>query len=679
MKKITIIFSILMLLFVNQSFSQKNDCEKVSEGKARPFYYAGSITQEAINQASVYDVLVQVGNMSNLTAKMISINDNKAVLIGKPNFKEGKVDLEDPEFYKNILGIALEENQSWKDKLTTGKEILLGNTVKINPKNNVKICETKMEEKRKYYNNFFSNFNISVFFNDNINKDIINITGSISPNEKAEMKDAAIEQLRKSFVDPQQGLATNIFSSKFGANVKAFPTITRSDEDYYHYIFDGTGSKSDEFHQVGFFSEADYYVVITLTQLDLKYDSDGYWNILDANFTFKWVDVAGNEAIATKSIHSLKKHKAKNLSKTSYLSLIHNLVDTDINPQVSGENITVGTDIKYDQFFPTFYKALAIETKSGFDVDIYIKSGRLNAPELDKLLQEMQNEYKQDGYEFHYQNTQSHKNISALFKIHLSSCTFDITKFQMRLLDKIKTAKSINLTNRAGPHYLIYLEEDAGGEITEPVIVKGTNNGRVAFELRPQRKHLDFNFSKKINVTMTTWGSQISISSDPIDTKNKKITVYTNDVLEPGNYKFRFDNEYEIEYTYGGSNNNNNNDDNNDNNNDNNNTYEHIDISVINPSNNSTISKSSIPLTVSCAEKIKKVDFDIALANGNLGSVYDHDRGWSETESIYFNEGEGRYRIDITVTTETGKIGKSSIYINYEDREGKQYDDGDNK
>ncbi len=663
MKQITFLVVILTLLTAQQLFAQK--CDNTKEGRAEEFYYSGSMLDEAVKQKTVFDILNQTGDMSEAMAWVIALNHYDELLIDNsvPDYKEHDVDLESTSFWRSAFGIILNKNESIDDKLDKATKIALEKSKRVVLKKNAKICMDKINGDggyREYYNSFFSNLDYVIFFNDSINLKDIEVTGNIPGNvNKNDIRLESIEKVKEVLADSEKGKFAQIFNAKFGGSVKPFQEITRSDEQYYSRIFD---EGKHPFHKKAFFAEADYYVIISIEKLNLQI-KEGVWNIIDATFTFKVVNVATNKEVVSTSISSIRELQATSSDEYAYRNLIFQLIDNDINPQLSTDEFIAGQGVAYEQFFATFYKSLAIETKDGFDVDIYLQTNKISANEIDIIIKEMNNG---SPYKFEEENAKLHKN--GLYTVHLSQCKFDVSYFQMDLLRKFEEKINVNnsgvkLTNRAGPHHLVYLEEEKVPE-KRIAVTPVTEDGYTYFKLRPQIEYLDFDFNNNIRVTMLKRGREISIKPE-ISLDKKVITVYPpEDVELSGTYKFKFNDRFELEHKIEAQNNNN--EENNTNNN-NGNSYTNIDIQITSPKNKAVTSNDPLAIVVSCKEDIKKLDLEVAKVKGHIDVVPSDANGYTKVEYVNFNEGSGIYQIDVEVTTVTGKKGKASITVYYKD------------
>ncbi len=447
MKQITFLVVIITLLTTQQLFAQKQkNCNKTKEGRAEEFYYSGSMLDEAVKQKTVFDILNQSGNMSEAMAWVIAINHYDELFIEEqtPKYKIKKINLKKISEGGDFYNITLNENEVWNNKQNKNSSEI----IKIIPTKNIEICMDKIEGKNNYrdyyYNTFFSNLKFVLLFNDNIDLKNIELAGAILPTMKNEIKYDIISKIRETILN---GSFEQIITNKLGDVI--MPISENNESSFFDLIFDKY--KYAPSYKTAFFSGANYCIDISLEHLKINY-KENMWTITDAIFSFKVIDMANNNII---TYTSKTNYKTSYSSNREYKPLIATILYTDIYKQFNNELLFNTNVSASNSFFPTFYKLLAIETRTGFDVNIYIKTKQLKNKEIDYIIKELE---KKNSFE--YQESILINKYESIYYIPISQCKFDVSEFQTNLLELIQQKYSLKLQTKQSPYRFMYFEDE---------------------------------------------------------------------------------------------------------------------------------------------------------------------------------------------------------------------------
>lgn len=424
-------------------------------------------------QCICYDKLVKTPRYEatpRLMLYILAVNHTDEIMTYNGNISDlrpSNVNLTDEDYIKYVMGSGVsndllnifrnkEKTHTVKDFLTNAFTISTIKKMEYNP-NLVTLDTLKINKITATYENFFNNLQFVIlpvidtsritfgYVPNNFNRSFAK-TRIKEELSSTKIKDYFSQQLRALNFDIKTGNESNPDTSEFKMV-----------------------ALDDPFHREAFYSSADYYLKIEIT--NIKYEKSGgtspIWRITDANFHISIKDVASNKDVSTIDIKDMYEHVSNNTEDDGYIGLAEEFISEQIASQLAIKTIdfTTRPNPKTD-FLRIMYNYIASmrqqsedKTFNGFDLIIYLKKfdENINETSVRKVFDALNAKYI-----FQYRDAPRYgKNEGVEYIVtRLKNCNINIADFKRDLNLQLTSQLGLSFQSITSPaHCAIYVKD----------------------------------------------------------------------------------------------------------------------------------------------------------------------------------------------------------------------------
>lgn len=577
MKSKVIYFILFTLLCSTSLFSQ-------NKAVIGSFFYYGKPSELEIKRQILFENSRKLVDMNEMLARTIAYYHYDAILKVNNHSIKNKPNITDIEFIKFALGQQVVDNilgdlQSQETEIQKLKTYLLkfldiATVSKVTYKAMINI--DSLQYYVDYYNNVFENFNVTIFIDTTDLYDDIHIIPNGENIDTIKMKNNILKEIDEQWIGTH-GKIAKAFTVK-GISVKPL------NQDYLihqnsNIIEFGSGIEG-KIQQKAFYSDADYYVIVTVDRLTFEASQRGNedsarWKISDADIYFKLYNVSTNEEITEIRVTNSYEYwsSVKGLKGVgSYRDPFTDLTYIDIIPNLAMMSVQLSDVKTFQTFFDEFYRNVGKYTPKGqnrgYNLRLLIKAvPQFTASDISNIIEKIKQDssyieecrkynidpskdFRVSDLENRSYSNGNDSTTTDYYYIELTQCKLPIVFMKTKIKKYIENYSKVKYKIIPSPNFfefIIYSESDDCCNIFK-------SNKIVEFQ--PELCFSNFSWPTNID---TNYVDFMDLQGNPVNLKRvlkmgNKIRIILDEELQVGKeYTIIFSDDNYLECTYKGN------------------------------------------------------------------------------------------------------------------------------
>ncbi len=510
--KLIPIILLILISVVGEVFAQGS---MTNEERTDYFFFFGKPDEVAIKKNIAFKEVMKATDNNEGMARTIAFYHYMDIVVEINNKKVGNAKLSDRDYIKFLLGDAVVDDvlgdldnskKTWQDlRKQITKGVQLGTVKKVNY--TATISRKKINFYKNKYEDIFENLSFIIFIDTTKIEDDIHILDNGAKGiNKNKMRAGILEELEENWLG-SKGKIGQIFRTK-GFNVKT--TSQKNINNDYNCMVEFGDSNTEDLQKRAFYASADYYIIISIDNLTIKYEFVGdnaepSWQIPKAEFSFTMRNVANNDEVSYIKIESDYNYVSALSGNDAYeyREPFSDLMYEGIAPQLAMMAVQLEKKEKYDEFFPQIYQYMGQMSQDGYEFRIYVeRTGSEGANEIKQFIEKnLSNEYDGD-FDFEVFDFTDINYDNCIYGrsayISLKNCFFDISDFNSKLEDLLEGDLDVAFQKPKTPKFftlLIKEKDDIPEECNQQI--RWDSETRVV--ICPKLKYEDFVYDKSMN------------------------------------------------------------------------------------------------------------------------------------------------------------------------------------